>query len=198
MTGIAAASFFSNTCRFGGCGLHFPTLADLIEHIEDNHIGTRIWDFRFKGSVIFPILFLAPYPPLRRKCAMFLFASVHFTAGSVLASCLSGQAKHPAEALPCSRPKLHRIPLLLCDFAITSFTALVLVPGNRKSRPPSTFQATRSWDNITSEKLSAMAWESNRRRPKSLGPALAWETWKKLLAPGFGSAQLQLLQPSGE
>ena len=34
MTGIAAASFFSNTCRFGGCGLHFPTLADLIEHID--------------------------------------------------------------------------------------------------------------------------------------------------------------------
>uniref|UniRef100_A0ACB8FUR0 Uncharacterized protein n=1 Tax=Sphaerodactylus townsendi TaxID=933632 RepID=A0ACB8FUR0_9SAUR len=41
MTGIAAASFFSNTCRFGGCGLHFPTLADLIEHIEDNHIGRQ-------------------------------------------------------------------------------------------------------------------------------------------------------------
>ncbi|KAM6450202.1 LOW QUALITY PROTEIN: juxtaposed with another zinc finger protein 1 [Liasis olivaceus] len=40
MTGIAAASFFSNTCRFGGCGLHFPTLAELIEHIEDNHIDT--------------------------------------------------------------------------------------------------------------------------------------------------------------
>uniref|UniRef100_A0A7N4NRG9 JAZF zinc finger 1 n=1 Tax=Sarcophilus harrisii TaxID=9305 RepID=A0A7N4NRG9_SARHA len=40
MTGIAAASFFSNTCRFGGCGLHFPSLADLIEHIEDNHIDT--------------------------------------------------------------------------------------------------------------------------------------------------------------
>uniref|UniRef100_A0A8D0GB54 C2H2-type domain-containing protein n=1 Tax=Sphenodon punctatus TaxID=8508 RepID=A0A8D0GB54_SPHPU len=39
MTGIAAASFFSNTCRFGGCGLPFPTLAELIEHIEDNHIG---------------------------------------------------------------------------------------------------------------------------------------------------------------
>ncbi|MBN3317581.1 JAZF1 protein, partial [Atractosteus spatula] len=40
MTGIAAASFFSNTCRFGGCGLHFSTLAELIEHIEDNHIDT--------------------------------------------------------------------------------------------------------------------------------------------------------------
>lgn len=39
MTGIAAASFFSNACRFGGCGLHFPSLAELIEHIEDNHIG---------------------------------------------------------------------------------------------------------------------------------------------------------------
>ncbi|KAM9307576.1 juxtaposed with another zinc finger protein 1 [Gastrophryne carolinensis] len=40
MTGIAAASFFSNACRFGGCGLHFPSLAELIEHIEDNHIDT--------------------------------------------------------------------------------------------------------------------------------------------------------------
>ncbi|RMC05153.1 hypothetical protein DUI87_18336 [Hirundo rustica rustica] len=42
MTGIAAASFFSNACRFGGCGLHFPTLAELIEHIEDNHIVLRL------------------------------------------------------------------------------------------------------------------------------------------------------------
>uniref|UniRef100_A0AAY4A1Y0 C2H2-type domain-containing protein n=1 Tax=Denticeps clupeoides TaxID=299321 RepID=A0AAY4A1Y0_9TELE len=40
MTGIAAASFFSNTCRFGGCGLHFESLAELIVHIEDNHIDT--------------------------------------------------------------------------------------------------------------------------------------------------------------
>ncbi|XP_060777788.1 juxtaposed with another zinc finger protein 1b isoform X1 [Neoarius graeffei] len=38
MTGIAAASFFSNACRFGGCGLHFDSLAELIVHIEDNHI----------------------------------------------------------------------------------------------------------------------------------------------------------------
>uniref|UniRef100_A0A8C3G914 JAZF zinc finger 1a n=1 Tax=Cyclopterus lumpus TaxID=8103 RepID=A0A8C3G914_CYCLU len=40
MTGIAAASFFSNSCRFGGCGLQFETLAELIVHIEDNHIDT--------------------------------------------------------------------------------------------------------------------------------------------------------------
>ena len=51
MTGIAAASFFSNTCRFGGCGLHFPTLADLIEHIEDNHIGeARVGGGRAAGE----------------------------------------------------------------------------------------------------------------------------------------------------
>lgn len=41
MSGIAAASFFSNVCRFGGCGLHFDSLAELIVHIEDNHIGKR-------------------------------------------------------------------------------------------------------------------------------------------------------------
>ena len=39
LTGIAAASFFSNTCRFGGCGIHFDSLPELIVHIEDNHIG---------------------------------------------------------------------------------------------------------------------------------------------------------------
>lgn len=41
MTGIAAASFFSNACKFGGCGLHFDSLSELIVHIEDNHIGKR-------------------------------------------------------------------------------------------------------------------------------------------------------------
>ncbi|XP_020565786.1 juxtaposed with another zinc finger protein 1 isoform X2 [Oryzias latipes] len=40
MTGIAAASFFSNACRFTGCGRHFDSLCDLIVHIEDNHIDT--------------------------------------------------------------------------------------------------------------------------------------------------------------
>ncbi|XP_005804733.2 juxtaposed with another zinc finger protein 1 isoform X2 [Xiphophorus maculatus] len=40
MTGIAAVSFFSNTCRFAGCGLHFDSLTELIVHIEDNHIET--------------------------------------------------------------------------------------------------------------------------------------------------------------
>lgn len=39
MTGIAAASFFSNACRFGGCGLHFESLSELIAHIEEIHIG---------------------------------------------------------------------------------------------------------------------------------------------------------------
>ncbi|XP_067843690.1 juxtaposed with another zinc finger protein 1-like isoform X1 [Heptranchias perlo] len=38
MTALAAASFFSNVCNFGGCGLTFNTLAELIEHIEDTHI----------------------------------------------------------------------------------------------------------------------------------------------------------------
>ncbi|PWA33500.1 hypothetical protein CCH79_00007619 [Gambusia affinis] len=39
MTGIAAVSFFSNACRFAGCGLHFDSLTELIVHIEDSHIG---------------------------------------------------------------------------------------------------------------------------------------------------------------
>lgn len=39
MTGIAAVSFFSNACRFAGCGLHFDSLSELIVHIEDEHIG---------------------------------------------------------------------------------------------------------------------------------------------------------------
>ncbi|KAK1804777.1 hypothetical protein P4O66_003626 [Electrophorus voltai] len=44
MTGVAAASFFSNACRFGSCGLHFESLAELIVHIEDNHIVWLSWE----------------------------------------------------------------------------------------------------------------------------------------------------------
>ncbi|XP_013864205.1 juxtaposed with another zinc finger protein 1b [Austrofundulus limnaeus] len=40
MTGVAAVSFFSNACRFAGCGLHFDSLSELIVHIEDNHIDS--------------------------------------------------------------------------------------------------------------------------------------------------------------
>ncbi|CAL9705893.1 unnamed protein product [Knipowitschia caucasica] len=40
MTAIAAASFFSNSCRFGGCGRTFDSLSELIAHIEDSHIDS--------------------------------------------------------------------------------------------------------------------------------------------------------------
>ncbi|KAL5010647.1 hypothetical protein ScPMuIL_012952 [Solemya velum] len=32
------AVFLQNNCKFRGCGLSFPSLADLIQHIEDTHI----------------------------------------------------------------------------------------------------------------------------------------------------------------
>ncbi|XP_064614856.1 juxtaposed with another zinc finger protein 1-like [Liolophura sinensis] len=34
------AVFLVNNCKFTGCGLTFPTLGDLIQHIEDTHIDT--------------------------------------------------------------------------------------------------------------------------------------------------------------
>lgn len=33
------AVFMLNICKFNGCGITFPRLSDLIEHIEDVHIG---------------------------------------------------------------------------------------------------------------------------------------------------------------
>uniref|UniRef100_A0A8C4R1S3 C2H2-type domain-containing protein n=1 Tax=Eptatretus burgeri TaxID=7764 RepID=A0A8C4R1S3_EPTBU len=39
MSGRDTNPFFSNTCRFGDCGVAFPTLRELIEHIEETHIG---------------------------------------------------------------------------------------------------------------------------------------------------------------
>ena len=33
------AFFFNNACKFSGCGLSFTSLAQLIEHIEETHIG---------------------------------------------------------------------------------------------------------------------------------------------------------------
>jgi len=36
---VDMAVFMVNICKFNGCGLTFPSLADLIQHIEDIHIG---------------------------------------------------------------------------------------------------------------------------------------------------------------
>ena len=33
------AVFFTNVCKFNDCGQTFPSLRQLIEHIEDAHIG---------------------------------------------------------------------------------------------------------------------------------------------------------------
>lgn len=33
------AVFLINICKFNGCGITFPSLGDLIQHIEDTHIG---------------------------------------------------------------------------------------------------------------------------------------------------------------
>nr|XP_051691610.1 uncharacterized protein LOC127488079 [Oryctolagus cuniculus] len=43
-----------------------------------------------------------------------------------------------------------------------------------------------------------MAWEGSGRCPSAWAPAPAWETREKLLAPGFGSAQLRPLRPFRE
>lgn len=34
------AVFLINICKFNGCGITFQSLGDLIQHIEDTHIGT--------------------------------------------------------------------------------------------------------------------------------------------------------------
>lgn len=33
------AVFLLNICKFNKCGLEFSSLVELIQHIEDNHIG---------------------------------------------------------------------------------------------------------------------------------------------------------------
>ena len=38
---MAGAVFLMNNCKFKGCGQLFATLGDLIQHIEETHIGTQ-------------------------------------------------------------------------------------------------------------------------------------------------------------
>lgn len=54
--------------------------------------------------------------------------------------------------------------------------------------PASHTGASVSPSYLTSVQLSAKAWKSHGRMPKSLGPCTQWETWRKLQAPGFKSA----------
>lgn len=36
------AVFLLNICKFNKCGMEFGTLVDLIQHIEENHIGKGV------------------------------------------------------------------------------------------------------------------------------------------------------------
>ena len=47
------AVFLLNNCKFEGCGLAFPTLGNLIQHIENSHIGNP-----FKRDVLYRFVVL--------------------------------------------------------------------------------------------------------------------------------------------
>lgn len=50
VAGIMAV-FFTNVCKFSDCGLTFPSLRQLIEHIEDAHIGELIRSYYVRTHV---------------------------------------------------------------------------------------------------------------------------------------------------
>ena len=53
------AVFLLNTCKFNACGLSFPTLQELIYHIEDKHLGTSNTCSRLRHPNCAPNVLLA-------------------------------------------------------------------------------------------------------------------------------------------
>lgn len=56
------AVFLLNECKFNNCGLCFKNLYDLIQHIEDNHIGKKTKPFSSRSSVDAANVFLGRRP----------------------------------------------------------------------------------------------------------------------------------------
>lgn len=46
------AVFLLNNCKFQGCGRAFSSLADLIHHIEDSHIGKNLMKCIFREKIV--------------------------------------------------------------------------------------------------------------------------------------------------
>ena len=55
------AVFLINICKFNGCGITFPSLGDLIQHIEDTHIGT------YDQLIVVNLLFTKPQIPIEQS-----------------------------------------------------------------------------------------------------------------------------------
>lgn len=59
------AVFLLNICKFNKCNMQFETLIDLIQHIEENHIGEYHEISALKASFVDTFGYtLRPPPPL--------------------------------------------------------------------------------------------------------------------------------------
>lgn len=65
------AVFLLNICKFNKCGLEFGTLVDLIQHIEENHIGELSQTLTRPYS-----LFIALRVPINQKNILYIVESI--------------------------------------------------------------------------------------------------------------------------
>ncbi|ETN66399.1 hypothetical protein AND_001799 [Anopheles darlingi] len=62
------AVFLVNVCKFNHCGLTFPSLPDLIQHIESTHIGQKLPDIDEPSqSICLPFSYVQRYVPVDNR-----------------------------------------------------------------------------------------------------------------------------------
>ncbi|XP_050087755.1 uncharacterized transmembrane protein DDB_G0289901 [Anopheles aquasalis] len=62
------AVFLVNVCKFNQCGLTFPSLPDLIQHIESTHIGQKLPDIDEPSqSICLPFSYVQRYVPVDNR-----------------------------------------------------------------------------------------------------------------------------------
>lgn len=112
------AVFLLNECKFNNCGLCFKNLYDLIQHIEDKHIGKKPKTFSTRSA--------SSYGSTRRTCSYVddLFIILFFTSMPIFLSLPFSYRRNdlfvPKTALP--PPMDLSDPIVqLCIFKFRSF-----------------------------------------------------------------------------
>lgn len=144
------AVFLINICKFNKCGMEFGTLVDLIQHIEENHIGELKRLHRQGQSSSSPFSYRSSYK--RTKNLLYYWINME-------------TPKYMFQCSPSRQITIRfRSPIVFLWVVFSAFGG----PTPPAKRIPSFWSALARWSHSTGRAMPASGWRWSAKSPSSI------------------------------